>query len=293
MKKFFNIIAFSAITLVVASCSSATDENTPQNGDKAYVKFSAGTESTVMSRANFKDLSGQSAAFKWELNDLVGIYSENGSTLETLTATEVADNEAVLEGNITVGTGYIGVYPKSAVVGKVSTKCVTVNIPANQTIPTTSTDSPKYVDPAAFIQVGFTTSNTFTMATPCAFLKFNTGTNDDITWVKVTAYDSAGNAYGIVGDVDVTKSETSSISLSTGSSSANTVTCTYQGGGAFPTGCGFGIAIRPGNYAKIVVETSDGIKKTATQMASSSLSTAEKTSLNFQRAYYYPMGELQ
>lgn len=292
MEKKLTIFALSAISLLVSSCSNKEiDNNLPQKGQKALVTFSAKTESSQTTRANFKDIDGNSAAFRWELNDLVGIYASASNSLETLSAIEVYNNKATLQGNITVGDAYIGVYPKSVVKNKINEKSVTINIPATQTIPTTSSTNPKYIDPNALIQVGFTTSNVFEMATPCAYLKFHTGEKSNITWVKIVAYDENNQPYGIAGEVTVTKSETSSITLGTGSTSSNEVTCKYEGG-SFPAGCEFAIAIRPGNYKKIVLTASDGTVKEATSMKPEGLSSADPSPLNLQRAYYYPMGNI-
>lgn len=291
-KKYF--LAISAIAMLAVSCSDDVVSNIPQKGEKALVTFSCDSEGSEQTRGNFADLSGQSAGFKWEMGDKVGIFTSGSNNLEEITVTEVSSsvNKAVLRGNITVGDHYLGVYPKSAIVAKGDADDkVKVTIPAEQIVPITSTENNQFVDPKAFIQVGYTSSNAFQMMTPCSFLKFKTGAKNNIEWVKVSAYDGDDNPYAIVGDYTVTKSTSSSIALSTELSTQNVVTCRYKGG-CFPANCSFGIAIRPGSYAKIVLEASDGTHKTATSMYDSGLTTHPSTSLVFERAYYYPMGEL-
>jgi len=292
MKQINTILALSAAALIIASCSDSTNEVVPQKGEKALVTFGAETESTATTRANFADLKGTSAAFKWEDNDLVGIMAAGSSTVEQLTAGNCDGNKATLSGTITVGDYYLGVYPKSAIKSKGDAdNKVTVTIPAIQNVPVTSEANPQYVDPSAFIQVGYTHTNFFQMMTPCSFLRFNTGTKDNITWVKVTAYGENDAAYAIVGDVTVEKSVSSTISLSNEPGTQNEVTCKYNNGAAFPAGCTFGIAIRPGSYKKIVLTASDGTSKTATQLTDPKDPTF-KTELTFERAFYYPMGNL-
>ncbi len=291
MKIKFSIIL--ALSLAVYVYSSCTEEVTNELPDDGIFSFSAVVEESL-TRANFNDLSGQSCAFKWELGDIVGIYPAGSSEKKEVIATEVANNAATLTGtNIPSSTHYLGVYPSSACVSiGSSSNVVKVNIPNEQVVPLSSAEKKQYVASNAFIQVGYTAGNEFTMMTPCSFLKFNTGNNSNIEWVKIQAFNSSNQPYGIVGDITVTKSATSSIELSQEGSSANEVICKYAGG-KFPTDCDFAIAIRPGSYAKIVLTTNTGIEKTATTMKNPDLSTANPSPLSFARAYYYSMGTLE
>lgn len=293
MKKFFDIIFCTAVIFFASSCSNDLENNLPQKGEKSLLTFSTDTESPLITRGNFKNLSGDSAPFKWEMNDKIGIFSENSDNLEELSVISVnssSNNTATLQGIITVGDGYLGIYPKSAVRSKEDVNVVIVEIPDEQIVPVTSSENEQYIDPSALIQIGYTHTRSFTMMTPCSFLKFKTGLKDNIEWVKVTAYDANNNPYGIVGDVTVTKSESSSISLGNNPSSSNSVICKYAGGN-FPQQCSFTIAIRPGQYHKLVLEASDGTRKTATSMmANEELNITDN--LVFERAYFYPMGEI-
>ncbi len=287
MKKLISIAACFAVAFLSVSCSSdETDSNQPTKGEIAYMKFSAQGEESRLSRANFKDLQG-SCTFLWEEGDKLGVYTSGSNILEELTATIVSNNKAALEGAITVGDSYIVVYPKSAVKDKGSNNnSVWITLPAEQTIPESSTLDTKYIDPNAVVQVGYTTTKAIQMLTPCSYLKFNTGSHNDIKWVKVTAYNTDDSAYGIVGDYTVTMTESNSIELGTAPSSANSVTCKYAGG-TFPANSSFAIAIRPGEYGKLVVTTDTGITHTATSMESTL--THDTNTMTLARANYYSM----
>lgn len=276
MKIIRTILSITAISLFSSSCSSSGDDILPQDNEKVFMTFGI-SQTDQLTRANFASLGSDYAAFRWEIDDVIGMCASVSSSFDQITVTSVVEDDrlASASGSVTFDTKFLAVYPRNAASQKINENTVRVILPITQRI---SSDN-HCIDKNALLQIGYTTGGTIAMNTPCSFLVFNTGDNDNISWVKVTAYNSDNTPFGIVGDIEASKSESSSFELGKEHTATNEVTCTPSGT-YFDSNRKYAIAIRPGKPGYLIVENSIGQKYKISKMSTGAV-------LQFNRAEYH------
>lgn len=292
MKIINTILALSAISLTFVSCSSDNDEAViPQEDEKVHVSFDVICKTPETTRADMNLTGNGYASMVWRQGDQIGVSADKKwhcDNIEVKVDAESTNTErATAEGNVDyTDEGYLCIYPAGAFAQKIDKNSAVIVIPDIQTIETGF-----QISQSAFLQVGYTkkTSNFITMETPCSFLVFNTGNNNNIKSVTVRAFDGDDNEYSIAGAISVNKTETSGFSQASGNAIGNhyvtnEIQCNYQYGNCFPERHNFAIAIRPGKPHKLVVEVtlSDNTIKTYT-----TTKMDDGNQLEFVRAYYH------
>lgn len=296
MKKINIIFALSAIALTSVSCSSNKDEAIiPQENEKIHVSFEVSSENPGVTRADLNVTGNGYASMVWVSGDQIGLSADDKFHVDAITV-EVDDKSTNTERATASGMvddtpeGYLCVYPATAFAQKKDKNSAVVKIEDIQNI-----DKGFQICQAAFLQVGYSkkSSNNINMETPCSFLVFNTGNNDNIVKVKVSAFDEQEGAYSIAGAILVKKTGTSGFDQEPGNEVdghfvTNEVVCTYNYNDSFPVRHNFAIAIRPGrpHHLNIEVTFKDENGNESTKKYTADKMDDEE-SLEFDRHEYY------
>lgn len=285
MKLANYLFALSTATILTASCSSETDDIVSHDEDMIFATFSVSSENTSITRADLANLGQEFAGFRWDSNDLIAVSADNKSCFHNITVSNPKEDDATATaaGNVDKSSnGYLCVYPSTAAGTKVTNNKVNVSLPSSQTI-----EMQHSIAKNALLQVGYTKGidSKISFGTPCSFLAFHSGANN-IKSISVVATQN-NQPYGIVGNIEVEVTETSSFKETSIGTSTNTVTCNYHDGQTcFPTDKYYAIAIRPG-HPDLLQITVTYVVNSQEKTKVFKLTDKVGAQLLFDRAYYY------